>query len=301
MKVFLSWSGEVSHQIACALRDWLPQILNKVVPYVSSEDIDKGERWATDIGKELEASSFGVIAVTPANLSAPWIHFEAGALSKTVDRSNVVPFLFGLKRSEVTGPLLQFQSVVYEKDDLEKLVLSINRRLPDDDRRGDAQLKTAFEVWWPHLKEKLDALNVDKEPKAAPEAAEQRKPTALLEEVLDLVRSQQKLLRSPENLLPPAYIAYAVRRAGRPARDLDRLTTPGAEELHDTIMELKSSLRRQAGPESAPSEIVQLQKAVNRLHDQFYMRFRDELGPRQRVGGRALAAPAKKEDGAEDA
>jgi len=271
MKVFLSWSGEVSHKVACALRDWLPQILNKVVPYVSSEDIDKGERWASDIAKELESSSFGVIAVTPANLSAPWVNFEAGALSKTVERSNVVPFLFGLKRSEVTGPLLQFQSVLYEKDELEKLVMSINRRLPEDDRRGDGQLKTAFEVWWPHLKQTLDGLDVSKESTLAPEAAEQRKPTALLEEVLDIVRSQQKLLRSPEQLLPTAYLAHAIRRAGRPSRDLERLTPRGASELHETIMELERTLHTLSDKKST-IDTRGLQSALDRLHGQFHDR-----------------------------
>ena len=103
MKVFLSWSGTRSHKIALVFRDWLPSVIQEIVPYVSSEDIDKGARWSTDIAKELADSSFGILCVTRENINAPWLTFEAGALSKTMDKSSVSPFLYDIKRSEVDG------------------------------------------------------------------------------------------------------------------------------------------------------------------------------------------------------
>jgi len=99
---------------------------------VSSEDIDKGARWSTDIASELADSSYGILCVTKENLHAPWLTFEAGALSKTMDKSYVSPFLFDIKRSEVNGPILQFQSTVFEKDDVKKLLMSLNKAESDE-------------------------------------------------------------------------------------------------------------------------------------------------------------------------
>lgn len=61
MKVFISWSGEMSHKVAKSLRDWLPSVIQSITPYVSSEDIDKGARWSSDIASELDESSFGLL------------------------------------------------------------------------------------------------------------------------------------------------------------------------------------------------------------------------------------------------
>src|SRR4051794_19228421 len=93
---------------------------------MSAEDIDKGARWGNEIASELEACDFGIICLTPANLQAPWIYFEAGALSKAVERARVSPLLLGLKPSDVTGPLVQFQFTLPQRSDMLRLVDAIN-------------------------------------------------------------------------------------------------------------------------------------------------------------------------------
>ena len=125
MKVFISWSGNKSHRVALVFREWLPSVIQSLEPYVSSEDIDKGARWSSDIAKELENSTFGILCVTKENLNAPWLSFEAGALSKTMDKSFVTPFLFDIKRAEVNGPILQFQSTIFDKEDIKKLLQTL--------------------------------------------------------------------------------------------------------------------------------------------------------------------------------
>lgn len=42
LKVFISWSGERSKEMANALREWLPMVLQYVEPFVSDKDISAG-------------------------------------------------------------------------------------------------------------------------------------------------------------------------------------------------------------------------------------------------------------------
>ena len=105
--VFLSWSGNSSKSAAQVLRAWLPTVVQNIRPYMSAEDIDKGERWSIDITRQLEETNFGIICMTLENIAAPWVLFEAGALSKSIERSRVSPLLFGLNPSDFTkSPLL---------------------------------------------------------------------------------------------------------------------------------------------------------------------------------------------------
>lgn len=199
MKVFISWSGNKSHKVALVFRDWFPSVIQSIEPYVSSEDIDKGARWSSDIAKELENSTFGILCVTKENLEAPWLSFEAGALSKTMDKSFVSPFLFDIKRSEVKGPILQFQSTIFQKEDIKKLIHTLNKACGDTSIT-DGRLDKAFEVWYPTLEEELNKIKgVADEPDEQKSKEEKGiHNSEILEEILDLSRNNQKLLRNPD-------------------------------------------------------------------------------------------------------
>src|ERR1041385_2004470 len=185
MKIFISWSGNLSKNLAEILRQWLPAVVQAVRPYYSPDDITKGARWTTEISKELEESSVGIICLTSDNLEAPWIMFEAGALSKKMDKSKVCPILFGLEPSDIQGPLVQFQAAKFDKEEIKKVVKMINVELAD---RGLATnvFDDVFEMWWPKLKERVE--NELKTPKKH-EKGKGRSERELLEEVLELTRS----------------------------------------------------------------------------------------------------------------
>jgi len=202
MKVFLSWSGDKSHKVALVFRDWLPSVIQSLIPYVSSEDIDKGARWSSDIAQELEDSTFGILCVTKENFTAPWLNFEAGALSKTMDKSLVCPFLFNIKRSEVTGPVLQFQSTVFEKEDIKKLVQALNSA-SNPNILTDEKLNRAFELWYPELENSLNQItdSSDELDAISDEMGGIDSYSHIFEEILDLSRTNQKLLRNPEGNL----------------------------------------------------------------------------------------------------
>ncbi|MFV0665798.1 TIR domain-containing protein [Denitromonas sp.] len=220
MKVFISWSGEVSHKVAKALRDWLPSVIQSITPYVSSEDIDKGARWSSDIASELDESSFGVLCVTPDNIDAPWLNFEAGALGKSVDKSRVCPFLFRIKRSDVKGPILQYQSTIHDREDIFKLIKAVNEACGEHGIE-EVRLEKTFDVWWPKLDEELKAI----EQPSQDQQAAQNQPeeiygyvSRVLEEVLEISRTNQKLLRDPTTILPPDYFEHVMDRLNRDSR-----------------------------------------------------------------------------------
>lgn len=191
MKIFISWHGTLSLKVAEALRDWLPSVIQSVKPYVSSKDIYKGSRWSMEVSRELESSDYGILCVTAESLTAPWLNFEAGALSKSIKKGRVSPFLIGIGTSDLTGPLLQFQSTLYQYSDVLELIKSINSAL--DIPLETAQLERTFRVWWKQLKDQIDQSIKDCTDVRIPAKAS-RSSEDILGELLDLTRTQQKFL-----------------------------------------------------------------------------------------------------------
>ncbi len=169
MKVFISWSGPTSHELALLLKDWLSSVIQQVEPFVSSEDIQKGARWFEVIGGHLEETHFGILCLTPDNLAAPWVLFEAGAMAKKLDQAHVAPVLLNVTNAQLVGPLAQFNTTATTQYDLKKLIRTINGQLGDK-ALPDNRLDAAFAKWWPDLESKLKALQerkAEKKPQPA--------------------------------------------------------------------------------------------------------------------------------------
>ena len=199
VKVFISWSGDYSKEIAKVLKHWIKSVIQSVTPFVSSEDIPKGSRWSVDLSKELQDTHFGILCVTKDNFEKPWLLFEAGALSKTLDKSYVVPLLFDLEPSDLSdSPLMQFQVASFSKDEIRKLVGAINAA--SGNKLDVSDLDKAFEVWYPHLVEGLNNI-ADNAPEKDDDSDVDvsEKSSQILEEILVLSRESQKLLRNSES------------------------------------------------------------------------------------------------------
>lgn len=190
MRIFVSWSGKLSHRVALLLKDWFPNVIQAVRLYVSSEDINKGTRWLTNVSSELENSQFGIICITRENINSPWLLFEAGALSKRTDQSCVNPLLIDLLPSDLSqSPLGQFQATSTSKAEIRKLVMTVNNSLGDL-RLEESKIDKAFNKWWPDLEKGLsEAISIAAR---INEKEEKRSEREILEKVLEAVLSLHK-------------------------------------------------------------------------------------------------------------
>ena len=192
MKIFISWSGETSKAIATAFSEWIPKVIQVAKPWISSENIDKGERWNHQLASELESAKVGIICVTPDNQSAPWLLFEAGALSKTIDNTRVCPVLFNINTSDLTGPLTQFQLTLLNKIEIKKLMITINKSFGEYSIH-EKLLNDSFEKWWPDFEERISAIpeKLSLSPKI------ERPDNEIIAEILDIVRKLNRMMSNP--------------------------------------------------------------------------------------------------------
>jgi hypothetical protein len=195
MKVFLSWSGQRSKSVAHSLRDWMPLILHYVEPWLSQQDISAGDRWSVQVGHELSESNFGIICLTPENLTAPWILFESGAISKSFSAGAVCPYLYDVEFSAIVGPLSQFQGKKADYRSTKELIESINAKAstPIESNRLDK----LYNTFWPDLEEMLNNI-----PDPNLEAKQIRPQAEILEELVGVVRSLEARFRQYETVFP---------------------------------------------------------------------------------------------------
>ena len=130
MRIFISWSGPRSRIVAEALRDWLARVIQRLEPWVSTEDIRAGARWQVDVSDVLASTKVGILCLTPESLESRWLNFEAGALAKTVDNATFVcPYLVDMEPGNVPLPLGQFQSKCADYEGTKSLIRTINSAL----------------------------------------------------------------------------------------------------------------------------------------------------------------------------
>ena len=220
MKVFVSWSGELSKKYASFLKIWLEQCIQSVEVFFSAEDIEKGETWHTKLSNELRDTNFGIVCLTSENVNAQWIHFEAGALSKMLD-SRVATLAINVNFSDIKGPLSTFQATKLEKDDIFKLLQSINNS--QEKALSEGKLKASFEAFWPnfekHILETPETVKIAKEEKKT----QSKINNESIDEILQLLRTQSAIINDPRKILPIDYFEYIIRNTSHHERGVDDL------------------------------------------------------------------------------
>jgi TIR domain len=188
VKVFISWSGERSKELAIALKGWIPLILQYAQPWVSEKDISAGDRWAQAISGELESSNFGILCITPENIRSEWILFEAGALSKSMLDAKVIPLLFGLELSDLSGPLSQFQALKVDQQGVMDVVKAINN--VSEIKASEATINQLVPALWGQLQQKIESI-----PGKIPVGKHMRPHGEILEDLVSQVRGLGSRMR----------------------------------------------------------------------------------------------------------
>lgn len=158
MKIFISWSGNKSKEVAQLFGEWLQDVIQVVEPWFSSRDIEKGTVWFTEISDQLAKTNLGIICLTKNNKNEPWILFESGALVKGLKTNRVFTFLIDIKPEEIKGPLAQFNHTFPNKDSILQMLIAINKSGDNDSFLKEERLKKIFDKYWPEFDEKFQHI-----------------------------------------------------------------------------------------------------------------------------------------------
>ncbi|HCW07624.1 MAG TPA: hypothetical protein DGG95_09710 [Cytophagales bacterium] len=159
MRVFLSWSGKCSHEMALALRKWLPTVIPGAEMWVSSKDIGAGQLWADSLFKELNQCDLGILCLTKDRLKSKWSQwmlFEAGATAISIKKKILIPYCLDLSIDELTeGPLSLYQAKKADKLGTREMLEALCRATKKSNLTMVMQL---FENQWPRLSKKLNSI-----------------------------------------------------------------------------------------------------------------------------------------------
>jgi hypothetical protein len=156
MKVFISQSGPKSLALGQAMQTFVRRLIPGAEPWLSPTGIEKGTRWISELTESLEEATAGLICLTPHNLTAPWILFEAGVLSH--DRSRRVwTFLLDVRNEQVGPQMGQFQATGTTRDDVLLMMKSMNERIATAPRT-EGDLEYTFNLMWPELAQRIQEI-----------------------------------------------------------------------------------------------------------------------------------------------
>jgi hypothetical protein len=195
MKVFLSWSGNRSKEVASLLSEWLCCVIQAIRPWISTRDLDRGSLWFGEINDQLKDTTVGIICLTQENKTRPWILFEAGALAKGLSTSRVCTSLIDLETTDIEDPLAQFNHTFPTRESILGLVKTLNSALGSNglDIRI---LDQVFDTYWPQFERKFSYIL---EQTKSNEPSIPRPKEDVLSEILENTRIMSSRIRKLES------------------------------------------------------------------------------------------------------
>jgi hypothetical protein len=195
MKVFLSWSGQRSKEVANLLSDWLCCVIQASRPWISTRDLDRGSLWFGEINDQLKDTTVGIICLTQENKTRPWILFEAGALAKGLSTSRVCTLLVDLEPKDIEYPLAQFNHTFPTRESVLGLVKTLNGTLASNSL-DNRILEQVFATYWPQFESRFAEIlaTTEAQPPSKPRPKED-----VLGEILENTRMLNSRIRRLEN------------------------------------------------------------------------------------------------------
>lgn len=296
METFISWSGPRSKLVAEAIRAWLPKVIQSARPWMSAEDIDAGARWLSDVSGTLNQAKVGIICVTPENQHNPWLLFEAGALSKTLEQTRVCPLTFEMSPGQIKGPLSQFQANELNRIGIGKVLKTINESVGIERAINSSALDEIIDVWWPKLEEQLRGIPEEFAPPPARGVSDQ------LEELLVLSREQLRrenlrLEASKERDEKAEKLIQLMEHAGRAMHSVDgnaklmqgvlgKLSSVAGDMVDDNLIfsselpnQLQAELLNMLSTTAPALDIAQVTLMIREMHEKDKLRTADMLAP----------------------
>jgi hypothetical protein len=153
---------------------------------MSEESVPMGQQWWVVLQQELRDTAACIICLTRENLDAPWLHFEAGEAARALDSAYICPYLVGVSKADLTGPLALFQASFADERDTLKLIQIINSTLGANMIKPELLHRT-FEFMWPVLSARFAAIRETS-------VGRMRPSHEILEEVLETVRRMERVV-----------------------------------------------------------------------------------------------------------
>ena len=167
--IFISFSKRVTQDAAQVIVEIIQSIYPKsssnVAVFLSSQEIKAGA-FKGQILEAMKNAKFAISILTPENFNAPWLMYEAGALSLAVERNggHLMPYLFCRHGSKREDAIVDFQYVEYQinhKDNQEQLVrllINLNESLSESNWVDELKIRSKIDSLWDSVSQRLDRI-----------------------------------------------------------------------------------------------------------------------------------------------